>query len=271
MDSGADFREKLVDISPPQQQSELELQSMIAIPTNALNDREYDDTLKIVIVGDCGVGKTQLVSRYAHGQYGKNMRSTIGVDFASKYLSYNDRKIKVQLWDTTGNERYRAITSAYYRGAVGALVVYDITRKATFDHSRYWLEELQKYSPHALKVLLVGNKLDKTEERETSIETVEQFTSIHGIPFTETSAKDDVNIDTAFKSLILSCLKDADDRESTFSTSGSSAIQLGAEKLKQESRCSTGIFCLDEKFVVMKDRIENSSMSMHYRRNKDSV
>lgn len=98
---------------------------------------------KIVLVGDSGVGKTNLASRFAHNEFHADSRATIGVEFRSKALEIDGHEIKAQIWDTSGQERYRAVTSVYYRGAFGALLAYDISRKATFDSVQQWLKELR--------------------------------------------------------------------------------------------------------------------------------
>ncbi|MES1922027.1 Ras-related protein Rab2BV [Bonamia ostreae] len=103
---------------------------------------EYDYLYKIVLIGDSGVGKTNIISRFHHNEFSKEFKTTIGVEFSSKTVQLNGKKIKAQIWDTAGQERYRAITAAYYRGAKGAFIVFDISSKQSFDNVAKWHEEL---------------------------------------------------------------------------------------------------------------------------------
>lgn len=120
-------------------------------------EEDFDFLFKIVIIGDSGVGKTNLLSQFIRREFDDQCKPTLGVEFSTKSIILDDKiKIKCQFWDTAGQERYqyytitryRAITSAYYRGSVGALVVYDVTKRSTFEHIGRWLEELSDHSDH---------------------------------------------------------------------------------------------------------------------------
>ena len=116
---------------------------------------------KIVLVGDSGVGKTNLLSRFTKNEFNLESRATIGVEFAAKTLTAdNGEVIKAQIWDTAGQDRYRAIASSYYRGAAGAILVYDITKKRSFDNLEKWLTELQNNGSEDMTLMLIGNKTD---------------------------------------------------------------------------------------------------------------
>ncbi|KAH9791407.1 ras-related protein RABA1a [Citrus sinensis] len=123
-------------------------------------DEEYDYLFKLVLIGDSGVGKSNLLSRFTKNEFNLESKSTIGVEFATRSLRIDNKVIKAQIWDTAGQERYRAITSAYYRGAVGALLVYDVTRHATFQNVGRWLRELREHTDPNIIVMLIGNKTD---------------------------------------------------------------------------------------------------------------
>ncbi|KAG6634359.1 hypothetical protein CIPAW_12G113200 [Carya illinoinensis] len=123
-------------------------------------DDDYDYLFKVVLIGDSGVGKSNLLSRFTKNEFNLESKSTIGVEFATRTLNVDGKVIKAQIWDTAGQERYRAITSAYYRGAVGALLVYDITRHATFENADRWLKELRGHTDSNIIVMLAGNKSD---------------------------------------------------------------------------------------------------------------
>ncbi|KAJ8503750.1 hypothetical protein OPV22_004636 [Ensete ventricosum] len=131
-------------------------------------DHEYDYLFKIVLIGDSGVGKSNILSRFTRNEFCLDSKSTIGVEFATKTLQIEGKTIKAQIWDTAGQERYRAITSAYYRGAVGALLVYDITKKQTFDNVRRWLRELRDHADSNIVIMMVGNKSDLHHLRAVS-------------------------------------------------------------------------------------------------------
>lgn len=117
-------------------------------------DSADDYLFKIVLLGDSGVGKSNLLARFARNEFFANSKSTIGVEFQTQKMEINGKEVKAQIWDTAGQERFRAVTSAYYRGAVGALLVYDITRRQTFDSISRWLHELHSEFHHQNSNLL---------------------------------------------------------------------------------------------------------------------
>ena len=120
---------------------------------------------KIVLVGDAGVGKTHIINRYVKGQIPHTIIPTIGIEFATKTVTLRDGgTIKTQIWDTAGQEKYRSITSAHYRKAVGALLVYDVTKEKTFESIKRWLEEIRQHADRDIVLMLVGNKVDITNE-----------------------------------------------------------------------------------------------------------
>lgn len=122
---------------------------------------EFDYLFKIVLIGDTCVGKSQLLSRFSKNEFTLESKATIGVEFAAKnIITANGTSIKAQIWDTAGQERYRAVASSYYRGAVGALIVYDITKPQTFSHVDLWMDELRSKGPAGMVKLIVGNKSD---------------------------------------------------------------------------------------------------------------
>lgn len=166
-----------------------------------------DFLLKIVLIGESGVGKTNIVSRFSSGTFCENSKSTIGVEFATQTMYIDGKKVKAQIWDTAGQERYHAITSAYYRGAVGAMLVYDLTSSLTFEPLDRWLSELRRKAEPNLVVMLVGNKSDLTELRCVSEEEGETFSKANNLLFIETSAKEDTNITEGFKALLSELVK----------------------------------------------------------------
>ena len=166
-------------------------------------DETYDYLFKVVMIGDSGVGKSNLLLRYTKSDFNLESKTTIGVEFATKKVSTHDGKnVKAQIWDTAGQERYRAITSAYYRGAVGALLVYDITNMNTFKNIPQWLKTLKQQADSNIIILLVGNKTDLRDKREVKKEEAAAYAAEHQLAFIETSALDCTNVDIAFDRII---------------------------------------------------------------------
>ncbi|KAL4368694.1 hypothetical protein GQ457_05G032160 [Hibiscus cannabinus] len=167
-------------------------------------DHEYDYLFKIVLIGDSGVGKSNILSRFTRNEFCLDSKSTIGVEFATRTLEVEGKTVKAQIWDTAGQERYRAITSAYYRGAVGALLVYDITKRQTFDNTVRWLKELREHAGSNIAVIMmVGNKSDLSHLRAVSKEDADTFADKEGLLFFETSALGALNIDKAFQKILM--------------------------------------------------------------------
>lgn len=164
---------------------------------------DYDYLFKIVLIGDSGVGKSNLLSRFTTNEFNLESKSTIGVEFATRTIEVENQKIKAQIWDTAGQERYRAITSAYYRGAVGALIVYDITKTGTYENCTHWLTELRENADDNVAVGLIGNKSDLQGSRQVTTEDAKQFAGENQLLFTETSALSSDNVDQAFRELIV--------------------------------------------------------------------
>ncbi|XP_021863517.1 ras-related protein RABA5e [Spinacia oleracea] len=158
-----------------------------------------DYLFKIVVIGDSAVGKSNLLSRFARNEFDHNTKATIGVEFQTVCVEINGKEVKAQIWDTAGQERFRAVTSAYYRGAVGALLVYDISRKTTFESVSRWLDELNTHCDTAVARLLVGNKCDLENIREVSVDEAKSVAESEGLFFIETSALDSTNVKTAFE------------------------------------------------------------------------
>ncbi|KAL0001403.1 hypothetical protein SO802_015184 [Lithocarpus litseifolius] len=165
-------------------------------------DDDYDYLFKVVLIGDSGVGKSNLLSRFTKNEFNLESKSTIGVEFATRTLNVDTKVIKAQIWDTAGQERYRAITSAYYRGAVGALLVYDITRHATFENVDRWLKELRGHTDSNIVVMLVGNKSDLRHLVAVSTEEGKSYAEKESLYFMETSALEAVNVENAFAEVL---------------------------------------------------------------------
>uniref|UniRef100_A0A665UE80 small monomeric GTPase n=1 Tax=Echeneis naucrates TaxID=173247 RepID=A0A665UE80_ECHNA len=158
--------------------------------------------LSVVLIGDSGVGKSNLLSRFTRNEFNLESKSTIGVEFATRSIQVEGKTIKAQIWDTAGQERYRAITSAYYRGAVGALLVYDIAKHLTYENAERWLKELQDHADSNIVIMLVGNKSDLRHLRAVPTDEAKAFAEKHGLSFLETSALDSSNVELAFQTIL---------------------------------------------------------------------
>ncbi|KAF3386256.1 hypothetical protein F1880_001279 [Penicillium rolfsii] len=156
----------------------------------------------VVLIGDSGVGKSNLLSRFTRNEFNLDSKSTIGVEFATRSIQVDSKTIKAQIWDTAGQERYRAITSAYYRGAVGALLVYDISKHQTYENVNRWLKELRDHADSNIVIMLVGNKSDLRHLRAVPTEEAKQFASENNLSFIETSALDASNVELAFQNIL---------------------------------------------------------------------
>ncbi|KAK9860641.1 hypothetical protein MYU51_005761 [Penicillium brevicompactum] len=156
----------------------------------------------LVLIGDSGVGKSNLLSRFTRNEFNLDSKSTIGVEFATRSIQVDSKTIKAQIWDTAGQERYRAITSAYYRGAVGALLVYDISKHQTYENVTRWLKELRDHADSNIVIMLVGNKSDLRHLRAVPTDEAKQFASENNLSFIETSALDASNVELAFQNIL---------------------------------------------------------------------
>ncbi|PIA19009.1 ras-domain-containing protein [Coemansia reversa NRRL 1564] len=158
----------------------------------------YDYLFKYIIIGDTGVGKSCLLLRFTDHRFLSSHDLTIGVEFGARIVPVDGKNIKLQIWDTAGQESFRSITRSYYRGAVGALLVYDITRRDTFEHVTTWLEDVRKHSNTETTIMLIGNKYDLAAKRAVPYEEGSKFAEDNDLYFIETSAKTDDNVEKAF-------------------------------------------------------------------------
>jgi len=169
----------------------------------AKGNAEYAYLFKLLLIGDSGVGKTSLLLRFADDKFLDSFITTIGVDFKIRKLDVDGKPVKLQIWDTAGQEKFRTITSSYYRGAHGIIVVYDVTSRESFSHVKGWLSDIDRYAQGNIKVqkMLVGNKSDLTN-REVPFKEAKAFADSIGIPFIETSAKMSDNVMEAFQTMV---------------------------------------------------------------------
>ena len=161
----------------------------------------YDMQMKLLMIGDSGVGKTCLLLRYANDSFSPTFITTIGIDFKIKNIDIDGKRVKLQIWDTAGQERFRTITTSYFRGAQGILLLYDVTDRRSFESIRNWVSQIQQHADVNVNKILVGNKCDMLDEKVVSTEEGQKLAREFGMDFFECSAKNNINVEPAFVGL----------------------------------------------------------------------
>ena len=164
--------------------------------------QSYDFLFKLILIGDSGVGKTCMMFRFSNDFFQTAFIPTIGIDFRIKTVLLRNKRIKLQIWDTAGQERYDTMTTSCYRGAVGIILVYDITNYTSFNNIPKWLKAIQEHANEGVEKMLIGNRCDREDERVIPKERGEGIAKENNILFFETSAKTGVNIDYAFTEFV---------------------------------------------------------------------
>jgi len=203
----------------------------------------YDFLIKLLLIGDSGVGKSCLLLRFSDDSFTTSFITTIGIDFKIKTIEIDGKRIKLQIWDTAGQERFRTITTAYYRGAMGILLVYDVTDDASFQNIRNWIRNIEQHAADNVDKILVGNKCDMISEKVVETTRGSALAEETGIKFFETSAKSNTNVTEAFVAIATDIKKrlmdNPNNKNSTKDTSGdeksgSGSVQLGKGDGKKE-------------------------------------
>ena len=201
---------------------------------------------KIIIIGDTGVGKTNILHRYLTDTFKEDSKSTVGVEFFTKSFKVNQEDIKLEIWDTAGQERYKSITSSYYKGSRGALLVYDITKDKSFDNIDKWMKELNDVVKERIKVILVGNKSDLKDNRKVQTDIALQKAKELNIPFLETSALSDSNISKVFEMILIDIYKEFNEKRKAKNLQNNleEGIKLKTvEKTNEEEKIKEKKFC----------------------------
>ena len=206
-------------------------------------DEEYDEIYKVVLIGDSGVGKTNILSRYVLDDFTIETKLTVGVEFGSKIVKSGNSSIKIQIWDTAGQERYKSITSAYYRGAHGALVVYDITSEKTFESVERWISDLKNNGDPKMISMIIGNKSDKEGDRVIQKSDGEAKAQRNNAAFMETSALTSENVEKAFEEVIHKIYNtyksdfESDDQFDLGENPKGNVIDIGTNKGEKKKGC----------------------------------
>ena len=208
------------------------------------NITQFDYLFKYIIIGDAGVGKSNILLRYVYSTFKSDYQLTIGVEFGEKTVEIKGKIYKIQIWDTAGNEQFRSITRTYYKNSVCAIVVYDISRRETFDNVINWIEDCKLNSPKSVFIILVGNKSDLEEDRQVTTEEGEEFANRYGIRFFETSAKNSININEIFSEsieFIADRIKkkyyDLNNESCGIKRNYNSRISLNSQKTQKKKEC----------------------------------
>ena len=205
------------------------------------DEENYDVLFKIVLIGDSFVGKTNIMSKYLKNEFHEDSKATVGVEFGAKKFDIEGKSVKAQIWDTAGQERYKAITTTYYKGAKGALIVYDITRKETFDSVDRWISELVNSGDKNMTMLLIGNKCDLDTQRQVTKEQGEEKAKAFKVAFLETSASSGENLDVAFemimKEVYSKCKNELDEDDGMEEMQMGKEIDLTKENKVEKKKC----------------------------------
>ena len=196
-------------------------------------EQDYDEKIKLMVLGDSNVGKSSILTKYCKNQFLSKYITTIGIDFQIKYLNINNKRIKVQIWDTAGQERYRVVTKNYFNTSNGFIIIYDITDRSSFNNINNWMDQIESFIGKEVKCILFGNKNDLDNKRDVQIEEGEELAKKYNCPFFETSAKEGNNIEEGFKEIVMEIIKDNKNSK----VKRNNSIILKSKKVKQKSNC----------------------------------
>lgn len=196
----------------------------------------YDYLIKLLLIGDSGVGKSCLLLRFSDDSFTPSFITTIGIDFKIRTIDLEGKRIKLQIWDTAGQERFRTITTAYYRGAMGILLVYDVTDEKSFNNIRNWIRNIEQHATESVNKILIGNKCDMVEKKVVDSARGKALADEYGIKFLETSAKNSINVEEAFITLAKDIKKRLIDNNN--SNGGTAEPSISGTNLGRDSKKS---------------------------------
>jgi len=204
-----------------------------------MKNEGHDYYVKVLLLGDSGVGKTSLMLRFADNQFQESLMSTAGVDFKVRFLEKDNKRVKCQIWDTAGQERFHVITRAYYRGSHGIALVYDATRESSFKQIEYWMENIKKHASSDVFVVLLGNKTDLPDKKIT-FEQGKEMAERYKIKFFETSAKTGANVVEAFEMLSDQIVTkwENEPKETPVAVENNNTVNLLSENHQKKKLCS---------------------------------
>ncbi|CAG9314407.1 unnamed protein product [Blepharisma stoltei] len=200
-------------------------------------EQDYDYLMKVLLIGDSSVGKTSVLLRYVDDTYNPEFQTTIGVDFKISTMELQGKVIKLQLWDTAGQDRFRNIVASYYRGAQGVILMYDITNQASFQNIKNWYNETLNHLQSSTPKLLVGNKLDLASQRTVKLAEAQELADRLSMSYIETSAKNSQNVRLAFETLTRSMLTQVSTSEPMKGVGGATKVKDG-KSIKKSNCCA---------------------------------
>ncbi len=162
------------------------------------NSQKENYEFQVVVVGDSGVGKSNLIKRFINNEFQSHSKATVGVEFLSKNFIINNEIFKINIWDTSGQERYKSITTAYYKGAKGAMIIYDVTNQNSFNNVDKWFNEIKDKAYKNINLIMIGNKTDLEDKKVVSSEDSLDKAKKFDIPVMETSALNASKVKEAF-------------------------------------------------------------------------
>ena len=207
-------------------------------------DNSGEILIKLLIIGESSVGKSCLLLRFAEDKFNENFLTTIGIDFKVRKETIDDAKVKLQIWDTAGQEKFRTITKAYYRGAHGILLVFDVTNRDSFNKTKQWMASIKESISDPVDIILVGNKADNPDDPTSSNRVVtkeegEEMAAEFGVPYCETSAKTGYNVEATFMK-IATIVKRRKDKEPTPGTAQPRKVDIKKNDNKTNSKKDSG-------------------------------
>ncbi|KRW99114.1 P-loop containing nucleoside triphosphate hydrolase [Pseudocohnilembus persalinus] len=166
-----------------------------------MDNNKYDSLFKFIMIGNSFSGKSCVLYNFLHGSFKTNSNYTVGVEFSSKQLKIQDKIVKLQIWDTAGQERFKAVARTYYRGAIGAVIVFDLTNAESFQAIPQWISDAKEYARNDVSIVICANKSDLVENRVVSEQEIDKLCKQYNVKCFETSALDGKNINMAFEQL----------------------------------------------------------------------
>ncbi|KAL4440972.1 hypothetical protein ABPG74_009385 [Tetrahymena malaccensis] len=219
---------------------------------------QYDYLFKFIMIGDTGVGKSCMLLRFVDDRFREDYDATIGVEFGSKIIDVANLSIKIQIWDTAGQESFRSITRSYYKGAIGAVVVFDITKRSSFENLPKWLHDIKEQGKEETFVLIVGNKFDQMLQREVSQQEASEFAEQQGYNYVEVSAKNGDNVNKIFNIMAQEILSKIQQNLIDF-TNESSGIKVGSKKTAPQNDYKNKLQNKDQNQMLAQKRDQNNT------------
>ncbi len=207
---------------------------------NNTNTEKYDYQVKILMIGESGVGKTCVIQRFTRNEFTLNHLATIAIDFRVKSLDIGGKKLKMQIWDTAGQERFNTLTTSFLKGADGIILCYAINDEKSFENVSKWMLQIRNYAPKDVKIVMIGNKMDLENERRVMKEEGQRVANNYDIPFFECSAKSSLNISELFNRIgedVVDKLQKADLESSVFNFKQSWRISNDDPDAKSKKCC----------------------------------